>query len=116
MISAHFIFYLIFYRSKKWAKLQNKANQGGSFRDPEELNLMISIVNASYELAKESKNVVSSSVCETQFEELTADRTKTITHTQKHLLRSYPAGKVMQNIIANICIQFSQRCMKPTRL
>jgi phosphatidylinositol phospholipase C delta len=61
--------------------------------DPQELRDLISIVNTKHSVAEQSRTAASSSRGESHIVDLIASGQRTVIHTQRHLLRTYPAGK-----------------------
>eukprot|EP00299_Pterocystis_sp_00344_P020216 c9935_g1_i1.p1 GENE.c9935_g1_i1~~c9935_g1_i1.p1 ORF type:complete len:718 (-),score=142.25 c9935_g1_i1:38-2191(-) len=79
-------------RQQMWDQLKKEEAEGQA-TDPEELSSMISIVNVKFPVADASKKAVSSSLGESTMESMLQDQSRIIIHTQKHLLRTYPAGR-----------------------
>lgn len=70
--------------------LQYEEEDKRAVEDAEELQDLISIVNVKPYVAERSPFPASSSTPESAFDEL--DRNKTLKHTQRHLIRSYPGA------------------------
>jgi hypothetical protein len=77
---------------KNWEKLDKEAEDGKG--ENNEFKDLITIVNTKHKEAAKSERAMSFSRGESSFEDLIAMRQEMIAIAQRHLIRTYPSGKV----------------------